>query len=284
VSASAFLAAWTWDPTVGLGLVLASALYGIGSYRYARRTTARRRPQRWRALCYGAGLGFVALALLSPIATFDGQLFALHMIQHMLLVLAAAPLIWLGAPGVPLLWALPAQERRGIGRLLRRGGLVHRLFATLTHPFVAATLYLGMLAVWHVPALYDAAQGPTVVHVLEHVLFFGSGLLFWWPIVHPTGGRRRLGYGGAIFYVAPALLEGTIIGALLTFASEPLYATYRAATRISSLSALEDQQLAGLIMWIPSASAYMVAIFVLLGLFLRDEERQSDLKAAAVGR
>ena len=116
---------------------------------------------------------------------------------------------------------------------------------------------------WHIPSFYDAAQGPTAIHDAEHLVFLGSALLFWWPIVHPAPGRRSLSYGGAMFCLLLAVLEGSLIGALLAFADQPVYETYRAAPRIWGISALRDQQLGGLLMWLAGGMIYVVAALVL---------------------
>lgn len=278
---AAFLASWSRDPTILVGLALAAGLYARGWRRLQARGTRVLAP--WRAWCYAAALGVIGLALLSPLSSFSSLFFFLHMIQHLLLIMLAAPLLLLGAPLLPLLWALPLPARRGLGQLFAPGHPVARLFSALTHPLVAAPLYLVNLAAWHLPVLYDAAQGRTFVHDLQHVLFLGFALLYWWPVIHPTGGRRRLGYAPAILYLLPAFFEGNAIGALLTFAGAPLYATYRQAPRVWGLSALEDQQLGGLIMWVPGGMMYLIPLGILLALMLNQEERAARRAEAQGG-
>lgn len=264
--------AWSWDPLILLSIGLVAFVYARGWRRIMRRTR-RRAPELWRAAAFGSGLAILIVALQSPISTYDDKLFSVHMLQHMLLVLGAAPLLLIGAPLVPLLWGLPDQERRGVGRLLSPHGQLHRLGHRISQPLVAEVLFLGTFAFWHVPPLYEASQGRNITHDLEHALLLGTALLFWWPLVQPTGASRRMGYGLAVVYLAAASVEGTVIGALLTFSSEPLYTTYRLAPRIAGLSVLQDQQLAGLIMWVPSGLVYLTAILVQVGLLLRSDER-----------
>jgi putative membrane protein len=264
------LTAWSWDPVVLLSIAVAGVLYTRG-WRYLRRHGSHL-ATRGQAACFGAGLGLIVLALVSPIGTYDQSLFSLHMTEHLLLTVGAAPLLLLGKPLVPMLWGLPAQERRGAARFLRPRDPLFRLGSTLARPTLALTLFVTTFAVWHVPVLYDAAQGDTLVHYTEHVLFFVTALLFWWPVIHPGGGARTLGKIAAIAYVSIPMLEGTLIGALLTFAQRPFYATYLLAPRVSGLSPLEDQQLAGLIMWIPGGLVYGVAVLWLLAAVLHDEE------------
>jgi cytochrome c oxidase assembly factor CtaG len=209
---------------------------------------------------------------MSPIDSYDQQLFSLHMVEHLLLTLCAAPLLLLGRPLVPMLRALPAQERRGAARIFKPRGRIGQLGATMVRAPIALSLYLVVFATWHVPALYDAAQGSTLTHYAEHASLFGSALLFWWPVIHPHGGPRRLPRAAAVVYLILPIFAGTIIGALLTFSPRPIYATYSTAARVTNLSALDDQQLAGLIMWIPGGLAYLVPILALLARILRQDE------------
>jgi putative membrane protein len=270
--------AWSWDPLILLGVGLVAIVYARG-LRRIRRRTRRAAPELWRAWAFGSGLAILIVALQSPISTYDNSLFSMHMLQHMLLVLGAAPLLLIGAPLLPLLWGLPDHERRGVGRLLSRHGPLHTLGHRLTQPLVAVGLFFGTLAVWHAPLLYDAAQGRSITHNLEHALLLGTAALFWWPLLPPTGASKQMSRGLAVVYLAAAAVEGTVIGALLTFSSEPLYTTYMLAPRITELSVLQDQQLAGLIMWVPSGLVYLSAILVQIGLLLRSDE-QNDPSTA----
>ncbi len=184
------------------------------------------------------------------------------MVQHLLLTLVAPPLLWLGAPFLPWLSALPRRLCRALGRLFAAGRPLRRLSDTLTAPLVAMPLHMLTVALWHLPAWYDAAQGRTPVHDLEHLMFFGTALLYWWPLVHPSGGRPRLKPGFGVLYVVPPMVEGDLIGALLSFAQQPLYTTYLAAPRIAGLSVLADQQLGGLVMWVGGGLFWLGALAV----------------------
>ena len=252
------LTAWTWDPLVLLGAGLAATLYARG--------WRRSRLPPWRATCFAGGLLAVVVALESPIATYDQQLFFLHMTEHILLVLVAAPLLLLGRPLAPLLWGLPRQERLGAARLMSR---LARPGQFLCHPGTAASLVVVAQAVWHLPPLYDQAQAHAPAHYAEHVTFFASALLFWWPVMRPHSGVA--GVGATLYFMAP-MFEGTLIGALFTFASRSFYATYALAPRLTSLSAVDDQQLAGLIMWIPSGIVYAFAALWLVWSTLREAD------------
>ena len=258
------LLSWSFEPQIVVGIVLAAALYAVGWARLRRRGRGHFHISMWRPVSFALGLLAVALALLSPLATFDELLLTVHMIQHLLLVIVAAPSIWLGAPLLPILWSLPLGWRKAIGRLFARGSPMHALFHFLTTPVVAAAVYLIVLAVWHVPTFYDAAQGETPLHEVEHTMFFAAALLFWWPVVHPTGGRRRLSYGAAVLYIVPALLEGNLLGAILTFSPQPLYQTYADSSGALGLTVLQDQQIAGLLMWVGGGLLLLIPIFILV--------------------
>src|SRR5829696_362248 len=271
----AFWRSWPAEPFPLIGIAVAGLVYVIGWRRLVRQGASRALPD-WRVWCFGGGLFAVAIALLSPVAVYSERLFFVHMVQHLLLLLIAPPLLWLGAPLLPTLWGLPPGWRRGVGRLLAPGRGLARVGHALAYPAVAAAAYVGTVAVWHVPAFYDAAQGRTITHDLEHAMFFGTALLYWWPVIHPSAGRRRLSYGRAIPYLLPPFLEGMLIGALITFAERPIYRTYAEMEPTWGLSALDDQQLGGLIMWVPGGLLFLIPLIGLLAMVFREEERAAS--------
>ena len=269
---SAFLLSWSFEPTIIVGLAVAAGLYVRGWRRLRSRGRGGRSLKPWRAWCFAGGLLSLVLALLSPIGTFDSIFFFTHMIQHVLLIMVAAPLLLLGAPVVPTLWGFSRESRRRIGRLFHQGHPVHRVFSFLTRPGVALALFILILFVWHYPPLYDLAQGRTLIHDLEHALFFGSALLFWWPVIHPSGGRRRLSYGAAILYIFPAKIAGFVLGAGLSLTRTPYYQTYIDLPRIWGMSALDDQQLGGLIMWVFGGLLFIIPLLALVLMMMREDE------------
>ncbi len=254
------MTSWELDPGVLISIAVAAGVYGLGWRRLRRRSRSAADPVA--AAFFGAGLLVVALALMSPVGALDQQLFSLHMTEHLLLTLVAPPLLLLGRPLLPVLWALPRRDRRGAARLARLAD----------KPVVSVALFVLVFGAWHIPALYDAAQGPTLVHYLEHGTVFITAMLFWWPVLQPSTGPRVLGRLASILYFTPPMLEGTLIGALLTFASHPLYRTY-------VQSPIEDQQLAGLIMWVPGGMVYAAAVLWQVALLLRDEEIAEERSA-----
>ncbi len=268
----AFLLSWSFEPTIIVGVVLAAGLYARGWHRLRRRGRGGKILKPWQAWCFGGGLLTVVIALMSPIATFDSVFFFMHMTEHVLLIMIAAPLIWLGAPMVPTLWAFGPDARQRLGQLFHEDHPVHRLFHFLTRAGVALAIYVLVLFVWHFPPLYDAAQGSTLIHELEHAMFFGAALLFWWPVIHPSGGQRRLSYGAGILYIFPAKIAGFVLGAGLTLSSEPYYQTFLASPSIWGLDPLGDQQLGGLIMWVAGGLLYIIPLLILVIMMMREDE------------
>jgi cytochrome c oxidase assembly factor CtaG len=187
------------------------------------------------------------------------------MVQHLLLMVVAAPLLVLGEPLTATLWALPADRRRAVGRWWRQAGTARaarRAWGGLRQPLVVWLLAVAALWAWHAPRLYERALRHPGVHVLEHALFFLSSLLFWWVLADRRA-RRRLGFGPAVLYLFAAGLQSTALGALITLARRPWYPSHYDTTRAWGLTPLEDQQLAGLIMWVPAGLVYLVALIAL---------------------
>ena len=237
---------WNLDPVILIGIALF-----VGAYFYALGPLRRRygRAESVRAAqvtAFVAGTVVFALALISPLdALSDTYLFSAHMVQHMLIAVVAPPLWILGTPG----WMLaPLFQRRAVVRVAR----------LLTHPAVAFTLFNGDLWLWHWPALYDATLTNDAVHTFEHLTFVGAGVLFWWVVLSPLPRVPAVGKGTAVLYLFAACQPMVALGALLTFASTPFYAPYVTAPHIWGSTPLGDQQLGGLIMWLPTNIPYLI--------------------------
>jgi putative membrane protein len=180
-------------------------------------------------------------------------------VQHELLMLVAAPLLVAARPLVPLLWALPIAPRRALGRRTSRGA-PRLLWRALTLPLAAFVLHAVAIWVWHLPALYDATLRSEALHAAQHLSFLATALLFWWSLTQGPAAERR--WGPAILYATATMAHTGALGVLLTFASRPLYPAYLGRTTPWGISALEDQQLAGLVMWIPAGVGYLAAALV----------------------
>lgn len=255
------LTAWAWEPLALLGLLLGAWLYGRGVRRLWRRAGPGRGIARWRVLAFGGGLLVLGAALLPPLTALGSALFSAHMLQHVLLVVAAAPLLVLGRPETALLWALPRPARRRLGGWWRRRRRLRAGWHALTGPPAAWALHAAATWLWHLPGPYQAALASDVVHLAEHLGFLLTALLFW-RVLPGSGVRARLHPAVAVLYLFGFTLQGGILGALMTFAGEPWYPVYAATAPAWGLTPLEDQQLAGLVMWIPSGLVYAVAALV----------------------
>lgn len=264
--------AWPLEPWVVAPLLLAGWLYARGTERLWRSAGAGRGIRRREAACFAAGWLVLWAALVSPLHPLGDALFSAHMVQHELLVALAAPLLVLGRPLVPLLWALPVGWRRAAGAWAR-GGAVRRGWRALTAPFAAWLLHAAALWLWHLPGPYQAALRGDAAHALQHACFLGSALLFWWTVAHGRAGR--VGHGASVAYLFATAMHGGGLGALLAFARHPWYSAYAGATEAWGLTPLEDQQLAGLVMWIPGGLAYLVAALVLVAAWMRESERRA---------
>jgi cytochrome c oxidase assembly factor CtaG len=202
------------------------------------------------------------------------------MVQHLLLMLAAAPLLVAGRPGATLVEALPVGRRAQLGRALHRPGwrIARRV---LTHPVVVLTVAVGGFWIWHLPGLYDAALRHTAVHMAEHATFLVGAFLFWTIVLDP-GPRRRLGLGATCGFVFAAMLTNIWLAAGLAFATTPLYSAYQ-GPGTTAAAALSDQQLAGVLMWVPADIVYFFTLLLLFRRLLRDVEARMRRREAAAG-
>jgi putative membrane protein len=271
---------WTFAPAVLVALGLSVALYARGLRALWRSAGTGRGIARWRAACFAGGVLAAALALLSPIDAVAAALFSVHMTQHMLLVVVAAPLLLLGDPAFASLWALDIGARRRVGFWWRDARVLPALWRALRHPPVAWTLHVGALWLWHLPTLYDSAVRNESIHVLEHATFIFTALLFWYPIVDRDR-RRRPSVGVATLYLFVAGLQCTMLGALMTFARQSWYTAHWTTTAPWGLTPLEDQQIAGLIMWIPTGLVYLVALVPWVLAVLRTPDQWATRPTAA---
>lgn len=265
------------DLLVVLPLALAISAYCLGVLRLWRRAGFGRGIRAVQVLSFGLGWLVLAVALVSPLHALGGRLFFAHMIQHELMMAIAAPLVVLGRPGGAFSWALPAGWRRGIAPAIHNRAIAG-LWHTLTRPLIATALHGLAIWAWHMPALFEAALGREWVHWLEHANLLGTGLIFWWALLGRVG---VLGYGGSLACLFATALHSSLLGTLLTFSPRPWYGAAPAAPEWG-LTALEDQQLAGLIMWIPGGLVYAVAALALAGLWITESGKRAGATDAVI--
>jgi putative membrane protein len=211
------------------------------------------------------------VALVSPLDALGTALFSAHMVQHMVLVLVAVPLLVLGAPQTGLLWALAEPRRRRLGAWWHCATGLRIGWRALSRPLVVWLLHAAALWLWHLPRLYQAALTSELVHLAEHASFLGTALLFWWVLLGGSP-RERLNPALGVLYLFSFALQGGLLGALMTFAPAPWYPAYTTTVAAWGLTPLEDQQLAGLIMWVPAGLVYLAAALVPLGELLEGEK------------
>jgi putative membrane protein len=259
--------AWVLAP-----LALSLLLYAIGLARLAPRTRAGRRALLLRGAWFALGWSALAVALVSPLDSAGGASFSAHMVQHELLMIVAAPLMVLGRPLGIWAWAVPQRWLKPVGDSLRVGW-VRGAWHALTRPLHAWLLHFAALWVWHVPALFQAALHHPAVHALQHASFLFPALLFWWAVFDRCGAASAR--GAAIAYLFTTMLHTSALGALFAMSGTVWYPAYAERASAYGLSALEDQQLGGLIMWVPGGLAYVIAGLVLCAGWLR----QADARA-----
>jgi cytochrome c oxidase assembly factor CtaG len=249
--------AWTFEPAVVVPVAAAAALYLRGWSALRRRMPERFGPGR--AAAFAAGLGVALLALCSPIDALGHRLLQAHMIQHLLLMIVAPPLLWLGAPVAPLLSGLPGPARRAVVSILATGP-VRRLTRVLTDPRVAWVSFVVVFWAWHAPALYDLALRSDLWHHVEHACFVLAAMLFWHPVILAWPARRAWPRWGMVAYLLLAEAQATLLSAILTFSDRVIYPAYAATAGRPGMSPLDDQALAGVIMWVPGSIAFTIAL------------------------
>jgi len=260
---------WRLDP-LALGLIVAAA----GIWTWAVRRVARGHPANphppYRSWFFGAGLVAIALALLSPIEAYEGQLFSVHMSQHMLLELVAAPLFLAAAPITLALRAATPPVRRGLLVVLHSPVL-----KVLSFPVIAWVLFAAVNWGWHFSTLYDEALEQPLLHYVQHATFLAAALLFWWPAIGADPSPWRLPFPVRLFYLFLAMPQNSFLGVALLQSSTVLYPHYVTNLRTWGPTPLEDQQLGGMIMWVFGDMAFLVGMAVVVWLWSRHEERRT---------
>ncbi|MEO8350144.1 MAG: cytochrome c oxidase assembly protein [Chthoniobacteraceae bacterium] len=265
-SAQAAFGSWSVDPKLGVALLVTALIYARG-WRVLHRLSPARFPD-WRAFAFLGGLLTLWIAIASPLDAFSGLLLSAHMVQHLLLMSVAPPLILLGAPFLPMLRGLPrAFAHDGLGPFLTWPAL-QRFGRALTHPVVCWFAAAISLCAWHVPAAFQLALVSPGWHQVEHACFFGSSLLFWWPVVRPFPSRPHWPLWAIPLYLLAFDVVNTGLCALLTFSERVLYPVYETVPRLFGTTALSDQIAAGVIMWVPGSLIFLTPAVWLIAMYL----------------
>jgi putative membrane protein len=253
-----------WDALAVAMLLVSGAVYFAGQRRMARRGAATRGFER---VAFWCGWAVMLTAVLPPLDRLALERFSAHMLQHELLMLIGVPLMIAGRPIATWLWGVPDASRPRVARILQ-GTPVGGAWRALTAPVVAWALHGIAVWVWHVPALYELAVRSEAVHALQHAIFVGTSAFFWWGLVYGRYGRA--GYGASVFYVFTTVVHTGLLGAVFTLINMPLYSVY--AERAPD--PLADQQLAGLVMWVPAGLILTIAGIGLFAAWLGEAERR----------
>lgn len=272
------LLAWSLDPLALAGIAIAATLYLLAVRRVNAAHPANRH-RGYRSWLFAGGLIAIGVALLSPIEGYESRLFSVHMIQHLLLELVAAPLLLAGAPiTLALRAATPAWRRRLLTVLQSR--VVH----VVSFPVIAWVLFAAVNWGWHFSTLYDEALESQLLHYLQHATFLGAALLFWWPVLGADPSPWRLPHPLRLLYLFLAMPQNSFLGVALLSAPTVLYPHYLSTVRGWGPTPLEDQQLGGMIMWVAGDLAFLAGMAVVVVLWMRHEERRTarlDARLAA---
>ncbi len=272
------LLAWRFDP-----FALGSLLVVGGAYWWAVRRVNRQHPGNphpaHRSWLFFGGLAAIGMALLSPIEAYEGLLFSVHMVQHMLLELVAAPLLLAGAPITLALRAATPSVRRGLLRVLRS-----RVVHVISFPVVAWVLFAAVNWGWHFSSLYDQALENEVLHYFQHATFLGAALLFWWPVIGADPSPWRMPHPVRLLYLFLAMPQNSFLGVALLEARTVLYPHYVSNLRDWGPTPLDDQALGGVLMWVFGDVAFLAGMAVVVVLWMRHEDRRTariDARLAA---
>jgi putative membrane protein len=249
-------------------LFIAGAWYVAGHFRVRRSSRTGRAALMRRGALFGAGWLVIAASLLSPLHQLGGRSFTAHMIEHELLMLSAAPLIAFARPIGIFIWALPRAARRALGALGHRSWFASS-WRGVSSPLSASLIQAAMLWLWHAPAFFDAALRSEFWHAAQHLSLVGSALLFWWSINTASSLERQ--HGAAGFWLFFTSVHSALLGALMAFAESPWYGQYArmGMSGTAGLTPLEDQQIAGLIMWVPGGAVHAIAALIYLSRWFR---------------
>ena len=276
-SGQSVLTDWHWRWDIGFVLFFFATLYILGWLRLRKMGGEAKLNQ---LIFYAVALGAIGCALLSPIDDLASYLLIAHMVQHELLMMLAAPLILLANPVPVLLWGLGGSSRSQAGNLLTRHSVVRQVRDFLSRMPVAWSLYVVNLWAWHHPVLYQAALADPWIHDIEHILFFLTALVFWWPIIHPASRPAPIQYGARILYLFLAATQDTVLSGLIALSSEVLYPHYKTALRLWNLTPQEDQTGGGIVMFAVGGMTYSIAILILVNALLGEGKRKRSTKRA----
>jgi putative membrane protein len=264
---------WTFDPWIIVPLIVFGIMYGVGALVLLRRRARGPSAGFWQIAAWTAGWLSLIAALVSPLHWLGERLLSFHMIEHEMLMAISAPLLVIARPVGTLLWSLPRRARLSVGRWMRLP-TTDAIWGALTAGRTATIVHGLAIWGWHAPLFFNAAVSNLVLHRAQHLSFFLTAVLFWWSVF------RRSETGAAAWHVFITMLHTSVLGALMALAPHLLYQEQQAAAAAWGLTPLEDQQLAGVIMWVPAGTIYAGAALALIALWITRATRQAERTGA----
>ena len=294
----AILLSWNWRPEVIIVLGLAAGLYIRGWVLLRRRTKPHKRKRRagqpysltavWRLIFYLSGIFVIGIALLSPIDVLGGQLFFMHMIQHLLLIMIAPALLLIANPMAVTLWGMPTKVRKPVGKglsfILNSDSKYRGWIRSATSPGLVWLMWVIVIVGWHDPGMYNWALESEAAHNFEHITFFIVSMLYWWLVIG-AGPRihKQFSLVGRIAFVILAIPPNMLTGMVIAFTPTPQYTYYLNVPRIWNVDVLTDQMWSGVIMWVPGSMMFIIAALVLIAELLGEEERKPPMPESLWG-
>jgi putative membrane protein len=273
---------WTISIPLTLVTILLSIVYLYG-WLHVRRAATENLPV-WRAVSFVAGVFLIWLAVGSPIARLDEASLTAHMVQHLLLMTFAPPLILAGAPVMPMLHGLPQRAMQSFVGLIFRWPVAQRAGRVLSQPAVCWFAATAVLVGWHIPAVFNLALHSMAWHIVEHGSFLAAGFLFWWPVIQPWPSAPVWPRWSILLYLFSATLPCDILSAYLTFCDKVVYTAYLNAPRLFGLSALEDQECAGALMWTCVTLVYLLPAAQITIRLLAPNARRGEIEEAGLDK
>ncbi len=268
--------AWTLSPEIVAGTLIAGLVYSAG----LRRCWLGEQTRGWRHAAFFAGLAAVFLALQSPIDALAARLFSVHQVQHLLLRTVGPMLIALAWPSGLLIAGMPALLRKTLLRPVVASKTMRKAFSALAHPVSATAFFIGALYFWEIPRYHNLALLNEPIHYFMHASMLAAGLVFWWRVFERRSAPQGLRYGVRLMMLWLVILSNIVLGAYTTLKSTVLYGAYDVTGRLFDYPPLTDEQVGGIVIWIPSSMMGLIAILIVIHMWGRHETRVETRLAA----
>jgi len=261
--------AWNWNPLTTLLLLMAAYVYLNGLNNWVRPSHPI---SRWQKTSFFTGLFVIFIALQSPLANLSEHMLSFHQLQHFMLRMLAPLLILLGAPLTPMLRGLPPWILQGFVKPTVRSSLGRAAYDKLTNPVISTLIFMGVLYLWQIPDGFNLALRNEFVHAVMHMTMMSSGFIFFWAVIDPAPRRSRVHYGLRVLYLGLIVIPNTILGAVITFSKSLVYSGYADVYRPFDMSLMTDQQIGGLLLWVPGDMMSILAAGIVMIMWYEREE------------